>query len=206
LEFSGAHAGADQSLANRTELTADELEQFARGLVILINWLVDLPVIPPGIEGWTAEARRTHKYRVEYRLSILCYVAAMAESIMAGICLLDEQSSMEHRLLVEFYWLLHKFPEYLVQTNCMDCREGLDYMGEMQAGLQELWDIIAKTDPAGVQALQRRMMLQLGELERGGCNRLDQVWSAPTNEELAQEYLAANQLMLDVFKGPSEEF
>jgi hypothetical protein len=55
-----------------------------------------------------------HKYCVEYRLSILCYVAAMAESIMAGSCLLDEQSSMEHRLLVEFYWLLHKIPEYPV--------------------------------------------------------------------------------------------
>jgi hypothetical protein len=55
----------------------------------------------------------------------------------------------------------------------MDCCEGLDYMGERQAGLQELWDIIAKTNLAGVQTLQRRMMLQLGELERGGCIRLD---------------------------------
>jgi hypothetical protein len=52
-------------------------------------------------------------------------------------------------------------------------------MGERQAGLQELWDIIAKTNPAGVQTLQHRMMLQLGALERGGCIRLDQVWSAP---------------------------
>jgi hypothetical protein len=119
-----------QSLANGTELTADELEQFARGLVILVDWLVDLSIIPPGTEGWTAEARHTHKYCIEYRLSILRYVAAMAESIMAGTCLLDEQSSMEHRLLVEFYWMLHKIPEYLVQTNCMDCCEGLDYMGE----------------------------------------------------------------------------
>jgi hypothetical protein len=148
-----------QSFANGTELTADELEQFAQGLVILVDWLVHLPVIPPGIEGWIAEAPRTHKYCVEYRLSILGYVAAMAESIMAGTCLLNEQSSMEHRLLVEFYWLLHKILEYLVQTNCMDCCEGLDYMGERQAGLQELWDIIAKTNPAGVQTLQHRMML-----------------------------------------------
>jgi hypothetical protein len=196
-----------QSLANGTQLTAEKLEQFARCLVILVHWLVDLPLIPPRIEGRTAEARRTHKYRVEYRLSILCYVAAMAESIvMAGTCLLNEQSSMEHRLLVEFHWLLHKIPEYLVQTNCMDCCEKLDHMGERQAGLQKLWDIIAKTNPAGVQSLQRRMMLQLGELERGGCIPLDQVWSAPTNEELAQEYLAANQLMLDVLEGPSEKF
>jgi hypothetical protein len=50
------------------------------------------------------------------------------------------------------------------------------------------------------------MMLQLGKLERGGCIRLDQVWNAPTNEELAQEYLAANQLMLDVLEGPSGKF
>jgi hypothetical protein len=127
-----------QSLANETELTADELEQFARGLVILVDWLEDLLVILPGNEAWTAEARRTHKNRLEYRLSILCYVAAMAESILAGTCLLDEQSTTEHRLLVEFYWILHKIPEYLVQTNCMDCCEGLNYMGERQASLQEL--------------------------------------------------------------------
>jgi hypothetical protein len=46
-----------QSLANGTELTADELEQFARGLVILVDWLVDLPMIHPGTKAWTAEAR-----------------------------------------------------------------------------------------------------------------------------------------------------
>jgi hypothetical protein len=92
-----------QSLANGTDLTANELEQFAWGLVNLVDWVVDLPVNPPRIEGWTTEARHTHKYHLEYRLSILCYVAAMAESIMAGACLLNEQSSMEHRLLVEFF-------------------------------------------------------------------------------------------------------
>jgi hypothetical protein len=125
-------------------------------------------------------ARRTHKDHLEYRLSILCYIAAMAESIMARTCLLDEQSSMEHRLLGEFYWLLHKIPEYLVQTNYMDCCEGFDYMGGRQAGLQELWDIIAKINSTGVQTLQHRMMLQLGELERGGCIRLDQVYRCGT--------------------------
>jgi hypothetical protein len=88
----------------------------------------------------------------------------------------------------------------------MDCCEGLDYMGERQAGLQELWDIIAKTNPAGVQTLQRRIMLQLGALERGGCIRLNQVWSALTSEELAEVYLVANQMMLNVLEGPSEKF
>jgi hypothetical protein len=82
--------------------------------VILIDWLVDLPVIPSGTKAWTA-----------------------------GYIIF----------------------EYLVQTNCMDCCEGLDHTGERQAGLQELWDIIAKTNPAGVQTLQRRIMLQLGALE-----------------------------------------
>jgi hypothetical protein len=60
-----------QSLANGTKLTADELEQLARGLMILVDWLVDLSVISPGTKTWIAEARRTHKNRVEYRLSIL---------------------------------------------------------------------------------------------------------------------------------------
>jgi hypothetical protein len=89
----------------------------------------------------------------------------MAESILAGTRLLDEQSTTEHRLLMEFYWILHKIPKYLVQTNCMDFCEGLNHTGERQASLQELWDIIAKTNPASVQTLQCCMMLQLGALE-----------------------------------------
>jgi hypothetical protein len=60
--------------------------------------------------------------------------------------------------------------------------------------------------PEGVQTLQRRMMLQLGALERGGCIRLDRVWSAPTNEKLVEVYLVANQMMLDVLKDPSKKF
>jgi hypothetical protein len=32
------------------------------------------------------------------------------------------------------------------------------------------------------------------------------MWSPPTNEELAQEYLVANEMMLDVLEGPSEKF
>jgi hypothetical protein len=50
------------------------------------------------------------------------------------------------------------------------------------------------------------MMLQLGALERGGCIRLDQVWSAPTKEDLAEVYLVANQMMLEVLEGPSKKF
>jgi hypothetical protein len=65
---------------------------------------------------------------------------------------------------------------------------------------------VAKTNPADVQTLQRRMMLQLGALKRGGCIRLDQVWSAPTNEELAEMYLVVKLMMLDVLEGPSEKF
>jgi hypothetical protein len=45
-----------------------------------------------------------------------------------------------------------------------------------------------------------------GALERGGCIRLDQVWSAPTNEKLAKIYLVAKQMMLDVLEGPSKKF
>jgi hypothetical protein len=87
----------------------------------------------------------------------------------------------------------------------MGCCEGLNHTEERQAGLQELWDIIAKTNPAGVQTLQRRIMLQLEALEGGGCIRLDQVWSALTSEELAEVYLVAKQMMLDVLEGPSKK-
>jgi hypothetical protein len=51
------------------------------------------------------------------------------------------------------------------------------------------------------------MMLQLGELERGGCIRLDQVWNAPNgSDELAENYLAANKQILNVLEGPSKKF
>jgi hypothetical protein len=72
-----------------------------------------LPVYLPLSEGWTSEAKKAHLVQLEYRMTILRYVVAMAERIMAGTCPLNEQSNMEHRLLVEI-WLLHKIPEYLV--------------------------------------------------------------------------------------------
>jgi hypothetical protein len=50
------------------------------------------------------------------------------------------------------------------------------------------------------------MMLKLGQLERGGCVRLDQEWNTPSGDELAEVYLAANERMLNVLKGPSEQF
>jgi hypothetical protein len=65
-------------------------------------------------------------------------------------------------------------PEYLVQTDCEDCCNKLRFMGERKAGLQKLWNILGENS-AGEQAMQRRMMLQLGHLEREGCIRLDQV-------------------------------
>jgi hypothetical protein len=34
--------------------------------------------------------------------------------------------------------MLHKIPEYLVQTDCEDCCNKLRFMGERKAGLQEL--------------------------------------------------------------------
>jgi hypothetical protein len=76
-------------LATWTDLTDDELQQFARGLVIIVDWVSTLLVYPPLIEGWTSEARKAHLAQMEYRMTIMRYVLAMADSIMAGTCPLN---------------------------------------------------------------------------------------------------------------------
>jgi hypothetical protein len=177
-----------RTLADGTELTDDELQQFARGLVVIVDRVSTLPVYPPMIEGWTSEARKAHLHQMEYRMVIMRYVLALADSIMFGTCPLNARSSLEYRLLVEFYWMLHKIPDYLVRTDCEDCCNKLRFLGERKAGLQELWDTLGQNS-AGVQTMQRRMMLQLGYLEREGCIRLDQVWNTPNNTEMDQRTL-----------------
>jgi hypothetical protein len=191
------------SLATGTDLRDEELQQFARGLVFIVSWVLRLPVYPPLIEGWTSEAKKAHLTQMEYRLNILPYVLAMAESMMAGTCPLNERSNLEHRLLVEFYWLLHKLPKYPVRTGCEDCCDKLRFMGKRKAGFQEMW-ITFGENSAGVQTMQRRMMLQLGHLEREGPFRLDQVWNTPNNTELNEAYLTASQNMTDILAAPIE--
>jgi hypothetical protein len=149
------------SLADGTELTDDELQLFARRLVTIVDWVSTLPVYPPAIEGWTLEARKAHVLEMEYRMTILRYVLAMADNIMSETCTLSAQSHVEYRLLVEFYWMLHKIPEYLVRTDCEDSCDKLRFLGERKAGLQEMWNELGENS-AGVQTMQRRMMLQLG--------------------------------------------
>jgi hypothetical protein len=97
-----------ETLADGTELTDDELQQFARGLVVIVDWVSTLPVYPPLIEGWTSEARKAHLHQMEYRMVIMRYVLALADSIMSGTCLLNARSSLEYRLLMEFYWMLQR--------------------------------------------------------------------------------------------------
>jgi hypothetical protein len=115
--------------------------------------------------------------QMEYRMTIMRYVLAMTGSIMFETCPLTAQSHLEYRLLVEFYWMLHKIPEYLVQTDREDCCNKLRFLKERKAGLQELWNGLGENF-AGVQTMQRRMMLQLGFLEREVCIRLDRSGTA----------------------------
>jgi hypothetical protein len=103
-----------KSLASGTDLTDDALQQFARGLVIIVDWVSTLSVYPSLIEGWTLEARKAHLAHMEYRMTIMRYILAMADSIMAGTCPLNERSNLEYRLLVEFYWMQHKIPDVTV--------------------------------------------------------------------------------------------
>jgi hypothetical protein len=105
-----------RTLADGTELTDGELQQFARGLVVIVDWVSTLPVYPLLIEGWTSEARKAHLHQMEYCMVIMRYVLALADNIMSRTCPLNARSSLEYRFLVEFYWMLHKIPDYLVRT------------------------------------------------------------------------------------------
>jgi hypothetical protein len=55
-------------------------------------------------------------------------------------------------------------------------------MGPQLARLRELWELMGGLNSAGTQTLVRRMAIELGELERSGCVRLDQVWNIPMTE------------------------
>jgi hypothetical protein len=91
------------------------------------------------------------------------------------------------------------------QTHCEDCCDKLRFLGKEKAGLQELWNELGKRS-AGVQTMQRRMVLQLGFLEREGCIRLDQVWNSPTNTKMNQAYLAISDQMMSLKEAPNEHF
>jgi hypothetical protein len=166
--------------------------------------LVEPPKGVPLVKS-SQEARKAHVLEMEYRMTILRYVLAMADNIMSETCTLSAQSHMEYRLLVEFYWMLHKIPEYLVRTDHEGCCDKLRFLGEQKAGLQELWNELGEKS-AGVQTMQRRMMLQLGFLERKGCIRLDQVWNSPSNAEMNQAYMAASDEMAGLKGAPNEQF
>jgi hypothetical protein len=102
---------------------------------------------------------------------------------------------MEHRLLVEFFWMLHKIPDYLIRSDVEDCGSKLRYMGKRMAGIQELWNLMGGDNCAGVQTLRRKMALQLGWLEREGLIRLDQVRNTPSRPEMDNAYQMLVQSM-----------
>jgi hypothetical protein len=53
--------------------------------------------------------------------------------------------------------------------------------------------------------MQRRMMMQLGFLEREGCIRPDQVWNSPSNADMNQAYLAASDEMTGLKEASNEQ-
>jgi hypothetical protein len=75
--------------------------------------------------------------------------------------------------------MLHRFLEYLLRTNSEGCTEKVSFMGPQLAGLKELWELMGGFNFAGTQTLLRCMAIQLEELERLGCVRMDHVWDIP---------------------------
>jgi hypothetical protein len=114
--------------------------------------------------------------------SHLQYILELAGSILKGDADLGKDEIDAHKLLVEFYWLLHQIPEYLIRTNSEGCAESVSFTGPQLVGLRELWELMGGLNSAGTQTLVRRMAIQLGELERSGYVSLDQVWNIPTIE------------------------
>jgi hypothetical protein len=168
------------ALADGTELTEDELQRLARGLEVIVGWLLDFPMEPLML-AWASKAKRAgHDLNEDYRLVMCRYVLDMAQNILSGELKLTRESHDEYRLLMEFYWLLHKIPEYLLRTNSEGCAEGVMFTRFKLAGIRELWELMGGDQCAGVQTMKRRMILQLGELEKRGCVRIDQVWHIPT--------------------------
>jgi hypothetical protein len=131
---------------------------------------------------WTREDVLNLSQDHEYRLAICQYVLELAQNMLQGTAHLAKDETDAHKLLVEFYWMLHKIPEYLLRTDSEGCAEKVTFVGPQVAGLRELWELMGGLDSAGTQTLLRRMAIQLGELERSGCVRLDQVWNIPTYE------------------------
>jgi hypothetical protein len=193
------------SLAVGTELTEEELQQFARGLVVIAGYVSAFPIDSPLLPDWLPEHRQAHQVRKEYRLTLLRYVVTLARSIMDGNCKLVANDYKQHRLLVEFYWMLHKIPDFLLKTDADECAESCSFLGERVAGMRELWEVMGGLQCAGAQTLQRRMMLQLGQLERVGCIRLDQVWSIPSQDELLAATAGATEsLEQDLSRPPAD--
>jgi hypothetical protein len=193
------------SLAVGTELTEEEPQQFVRGLVVIAGYVSAFPIDPPLLANWLPDHKQAHQVRKEYRLTLLRYVVTLARTIIEGNCKLVATDYKHHRLLVEFYWMLHKIPDFLLKTDADGCAESCCFLGERVAGMRELWELMGGLKCAGAQTLQRRMMLQLGQLERDGCIRLDQVWSIPSQDELlAATARAIESLEQDLSRHPED--
>jgi hypothetical protein len=111
------------SLAVGTELTEEELQQFARGQVVIAGYVSAFPIDPPLLANWLPKHKQAHQVRKEYRLTLLRYVVTLARTIIEGNCKLVATDYKQHRLLVEFYWMLHKIPDFLLKTNADECAE-----------------------------------------------------------------------------------
>jgi hypothetical protein len=170
------------ALANGVELSSSDLQMLGKGLVSIVGWLMELPMEPLVIDLWTREDVLKLTQDQEYRLAICQYIQELAESILKSDADLGKNETDAHKLLVEFYWLLYEIPEYLVRTNSEGCAESVSFTGPQLVGLRELWELMGGLNCAGTQILMRSMAIQLGELERLGCVRLDQVWNIPTIE------------------------
>jgi hypothetical protein len=170
------------ALANGVELSSADLQMLGKGLVSIVEWLMELPTEPLAIDLWTREDVLKLSQNQEYRLAICQYILELAQSILKGDADLEKDEIDAHKLLVEFCSLLHQISEYLIRTNSEGCTESVSFTRSRLVGLRELWELMGGLNSAGTQTLMRRVAIQLGELERLGCVRLDQVWNIPTTE------------------------
>jgi hypothetical protein len=77
-----SHSIQYNAVANGVRLSSDDLQMLGKGLVSIVEWLMELPMEPLAIDLWTREDVLKLIQDQEYRLAICQYIPELAQSIL----------------------------------------------------------------------------------------------------------------------------
>jgi hypothetical protein len=72
------------ALANGTELTKNELQMLARGLVVIVGWLMEFLMEPLLLNFYIQTDRNAYDLSEDYQLAVCRYILELAENILKG--------------------------------------------------------------------------------------------------------------------------